>query len=146
MSIDESEDPIRCSQLPLRVHQAIYDATLLVPPQLVKNVEQHDRGFVSQLLRGFPLDLQLLFITNYHKQSSRREQNTWLRKCIPHITNKLDTPPPSPAGGQTHLRKIWAQTRSSLHRQQLQPYGFRIGEPQHCGSPHWHMLLFVTTL
>jgi|GEM_PF-6436634 len=33
--------------------------------------------------------------------------------------------------------------RGSIKRQYIYPYGFRIAEAHHDGTPHWHLLPFV---
>jgi hypothetical protein len=49
----------------------------------------------------------------------------------------------TPIDGQDYLSRTWSRIRASLDRSKVFPYGFRIAEPHHDGTPHWHILLFV---
>lgn len=49
----------------------------------------------------------------------------------------------SPRQGQQWLSAMWARARAKLARLSVFFYGFRISEPHHDGTPHWHMVLFV---
>ena len=50
----------------------------------------------------------------------------------------------SPRDTQDYLVSIWKKIRSKLNREGLKPYGFRVVEPHHDGTPHWHLLLFMS--
>ena len=44
---------------------------------------------------------------------------------------------------QQYLVRLWAQIRAAFQRARLDMYGFRVVEPHHDGTPHWHMLFFM---
>ena len=49
----------------------------------------------------------------------------------------------TPEQAQNHLTDQWCKARSALKRAKINLYGMRVAEPQHDGTPHWHMLVFM---
>ena len=58
------------------------------------------------------------------------------------VANKNYDSQATPLEGHRYLARLWTHIRSNLARRGIQIYGFRIAEPQHDGTPHWHLLLF----
>ena len=49
----------------------------------------------------------------------------------------------TPLDAQAYFNHVWARVRAALQRAGIQPFGMRVVEPHHDGTPHWHLLLFV---
>ncbi|WP_429044551.1 replication endonuclease [Aeromonas hydrophila] len=82
------------------------------------------------------LFLTLTAPSSYHawrqgsKDTNKTYQNDKFNGATPTETNRL-------------LCKQWARFRAALAREGIMTFGFRVVEPHHDGTPHWHCLLFI---
>lgn len=49
----------------------------------------------------------------------------------------------TPKQTQDYLNTVWKRTRAAYKRKGISPFGFRVVEPHHDSTPHWHMLFFI---
>ncbi|MDR0673515.1 MAG: replication endonuclease [Zoogloeaceae bacterium] len=49
----------------------------------------------------------------------------------------------TPKAAQKYLCMVWGNIHKKLEKEGVTPYGFRIAEPHHDGTPHWHLMVFV---
>ncbi|VTU20729.1 Bacteriophage replication gene A protein (GPA) [Variovorax sp. SRS16] len=73
--------------------------------------------------------------SRFHKMTTRADG-----RVVPNPRYDGSTP----HDAQKYLSGQWAKCRAAAARDGLGWYGFRIAEPQHDGTPHWHSLLFVS--
>ncbi|QTL92309.1 replication endonuclease [Aeromonas jandaei] len=96
------------------------------------------RGFedLAQEQGKLGMFLTLTAPSSYHawrqgkQDKSKTYQNEGFNGSNPTKTNRL-------------LCKQWARFRAALARDGIMAFGFRVVEPHHDGTPHWHCLLFI---
>lgn len=49
----------------------------------------------------------------------------------------------NPIDAIAHLNKMWSLIRSRWQKAGIKVFGFRVAEPHHDGTPHFHLLLFI---
>ena len=77
-------------------------------------------------------------IDNKRKEKHDEKLDNWV-KTIQNKKYEGFTPDQT----QKYLCKQWNKARAKLDRLGIRRFGFRVVEPHHDGTPHWHLLIFV---
>lgn len=116
-----------------------YEASLAdIADKSISN-PQNRRSEVMVRMRGYEdlakeLGLQGVFFTltcpgAYHAINHSGERNLKFNGTTPKQANE-------------YLCLVWSRIRTHWQRLGIRCFGFRIAEPHHDGTPHWHLLLF----
>ncbi|QYK02427.1 replication endonuclease [Shewanella psychrotolerans] len=94
-------------------------------------------------MRGFEdLAIEQGFIAEFYTWTAPSRYHSYVKsKKGPSYSNKRYQGT-NPKDTQAYLCHQWAKTRSKLAREEIEMFGFRVVEPHHDGTPHWHMVLF----
>lgn len=91
-------------------------------------------------IRGFEVVAKLLeHVGEFYTLTTPSRMHACLKRGVHNP--KYDGTTPKQA--QDYLTHLWALIRSELHRQGINLYGFRVVEPHHDGTPHWHLMFFM---
>lgn len=111
--------------------------------------ELHDLGVANLEIRRMELMTRLAgFDAVAQVRGHAAEFYTWTAPskyhARHHITGHIQKNynGSTPAETQKYFTKLWSQVRAKLHREKITIYGFRVCEPHHDATPHWHLLLF----
>lgn len=80
-----------------------------------------------------------LFLTLTAPSRFHRMRSDGRGGCYP---NPNYDPVKTPREAQKWLRQMWARVRAEWARWYTSAYGFRVAEPHHDGTPHWHALIW----
>ena len=94
-------------------------------------------------MRGFEeMAQEQGYIGEFYTWTAPSKYHSWkkAKKGKPYSNKKYEGA--SPRHTQQYLCKQWAKARAKLAREEIELFGFRVVEPHHDGTPHWHLLLF----
>jgi len=114
--------------------------------ELMTRIGGFDRYAQNQLFND-PLNGSVRYVcvfltltapSKYHVKTVRKNANGG-RYAIPNKKFAGATPKET----NEYLCSVFARIRSEWDRRDIKPFGFRMVEPHHDGTPHWHMVLFI---
>ncbi|WP_445946358.1 replication endonuclease [Shewanella sp.] len=94
-------------------------------------------------MRGFEdLAIEQGYVGEFYTWTAPSRYHSWgkSKKGTTYSNKRYDGATPKQT--QAYLCGQWAKTRAKFARENIEVFGFRVVEPHHDGTPHWHLLLF----
>ncbi|UJL44365.1 replication endonuclease [Shewanella vesiculosa] len=101
------------------------------------------RAELMMRMRGFEdLATEQGYVGEFYTWTAPSRYHSWKKsiKGPTYSNKKYDGANPSDT--QAYLCSQWAKCRAKFAREDIEVFGFRVVEPHHDGTPHWHLLLF----
>ena len=95
-------------------------------------------------MRGFEdLAQEQGFVGEFYTWTAPSKYHSWKKskKGPAYVNTKYQGA--SPRNTQQYLCSQWSKCRAKFAREGIEAFGFRVVEPHHDGTPHWHLLLFI---
>ena len=122
------------------INEDEYCATLAELSDLSVSNPENRRGELMVRIRGFEeLAVQAGHVGLFLTLTCPSKYHAFLKAGYPNKKYSGATP----RDAQEYLCDVWARIRAEWSRNEIFPYGFRVVEPHHDGTPHWHAMLFV---
>lgn len=104
----------------------------------------------NPIVRRAELMVRMRGFEDFASHSPETFQGLFITLTCPskyHATLSTGHPNPNYSGAtvseaQDYLNRVWRRTRAAFHRSGITPFGMRVVEPHHDGTPHWHLMLF----
>lgn len=95
-------------------------------------------------MRGFEdMAAELGYIGLFVTWTAPSKFHSWRQAANGKVVENKKYNGSTPQQTQKYLSKLWSCCRSTFARNNINVFGFRVVEPHHDATPHWHMLLFV---
>lgn len=95
-------------------------------------------------MRGFEdMAAELGYIGLFVTWTAPSKFHSWKQAANGKVVENKKYNGSTPQQTQKYLSRLWSNCRSTLARNGIGIFGFRVVEPHHDGTPHWHMLVFV---
>ena len=94
-------------------------------------------------MRGFEqLAAEHGYVGEFYTWTAPSKYHSWIKDDNGRSHANSSYEGATPRVTQKYLCKQWAKVRAKFEREKIETFGFRVVEPHHDGTPHWHLLLF----
>ncbi|RLV58368.1 replication endonuclease [Parashewanella curva] len=104
---------------------------------------EHRRVELMVRMRGFEqLAEEHGYVGEFYTWTAPSKYHSWVKDKSGKSHANSNYQGATPRDTQKYLCQQWSKVRAKFARNEIETFGFRVVEPHHDGTPHWHLLLF----